>query len=104
MAKNGFSFNMPDGTNFGYAKNLNEFKKMLKVAPRTCVEFHHKKGDFANWVKYMGHSDKARKIKTIKSTSNLVTSIDKALSATKKKTVKSRKVRKSRATGKKKKK
>ena len=87
MAKNGFSFNMPDGTNFGYAKNLGEFKKMIKVAPKKCVEFHHKKGDFANWVKYLGHSAKATKIKAIKSVKNLAASIDKALGATKKKTM-----------------
>jgi len=81
MTKNGFSFNMPDGTNFGHAKNLKEFKKMLKLAPKESVNFHFKRGDFINWLSYLGQKTKAAKIKAIKSTSKLKESIIKALSS-----------------------
>ena len=66
MAKEGFVFNTPWNETVGYAKNLTEFKKLLKTVPEISLRFHSERGDFAKWLKYIGRSDYARKVARIK--------------------------------------
>ena len=57
---------MADGREIGAARNLAEFKAMLKKIPLESVIYHANRGDFANWLDYISEkaiAEDARKIK-----------------------------------------
>lgn len=66
MVKNGFMFRNNEGSELGFAANLRDFKKMLAAVGLDSIAFHSARGDFANWLEYMGKPGQAKKIRTIK--------------------------------------
>jgi len=61
-----YIFKMPDGREVGRAKNLNDFIRMLKIAPLSSILYHANGGHFSHWLEFMGESDLAKRLKEIK--------------------------------------
>lgn len=45
-----FVFRLPDTTAIGYAANLNEFEKQLRIIPEESLRYHTVRNHFSNWV------------------------------------------------------
>jgi hypothetical protein len=69
--KNGFVFSAPGVGAIGEAKDLKEFRRMLREVPTESLEFHARNGDFASWLEYWGRKDLARGVAKAKPGKNL---------------------------------
>ena len=65
MAKNSFIFCMTDGRKVGEAKNLAELRQVVGKVPLESVLYHANRGDFANWLKYLGKPELAAEVRKI---------------------------------------
>jgi len=45
-----FVFRMPDESPIGYASNLSEFEKQLRIIPEKSLRYHTVRNHFSNWV------------------------------------------------------
>jgi hypothetical protein len=61
-----YIFRMPDGREVGRARNLNDFIRMLKIAPLSAILYHTNAGHFSPWLELMGETELAKKFKEIK--------------------------------------
>ena len=51
----GFHFHLDVGNYTGqYATNLNQFSRILKEIDLKSIEFHNPRGDFENWIRFIG--------------------------------------------------
>jgi len=46
-----FVFRMPDGTEVGRARNLNEFSKLVQMVPDECLRFHAERNHISIWLR-----------------------------------------------------
>ena len=54
-----FVFKLPSGVVVGRAKNLREFKEIIKVAPLDCVLYHAKGKHFGAWLRMLSENASA---------------------------------------------
>jgi len=66
MGKNGFIFNTPTGKRVGEARDLEEFKRLVKKVPLKSLEFHFERGDFVKWLMYIKEPGVAARVRTMK--------------------------------------
>jgi len=57
-----FVFKLPSGIVVGKAKNLREFKEIVKVAPLDSVVYHAKGKHFGAWLKMLGQPQLASEL------------------------------------------
>ena len=67
-----YVFRMPDGREVGRARNINDFIRMLKIAPLSAILYHANAGHFSPWFELLGEADLAKKIREIKGNSEQV--------------------------------
>jgi hypothetical protein len=60
-----FVFRLPDGREFGKAKDIVEFIKNLKSAPLESVLYHANGNHFAPWLDAIGEKGAASRVKTV---------------------------------------
>ncbi|HDR53186.1 MAG TPA: hypothetical protein ENN60_00710 [archaeon] len=70
--KNAFVFCMADGRRVGEAKNFAQFKDLMKKVPLESVLFHANRGDFSNWLAYIGETALAQKVVKVKGSTGSV--------------------------------
>jgi len=65
--KNGFYFYTSAGNPTGaIACTLGEFSDRVKSLPAVTIEFHLARGDFENWVRFLGDDDLAQQITALR--------------------------------------
>ena len=61
-----FVFKLPDGTVIGKARDIDEFKGLIKQLPLDSILYHAKEGHFAPWLEFIGEKAKAKKVASLK--------------------------------------
>lgn len=70
--KNPFVFCLLDGNVIANAGTFTDFKKAIKEIPLESVIFHANRGDFANWLVYLGKKDIAADVREVKGSTGRV--------------------------------
>jgi hypothetical protein len=69
MAKNSFVFNTPGGNRVGEARDVGEFKKLMRDVPMESLKFHFERGDFVKWLMHRREPGLAARVRAIKASS-----------------------------------